>query len=105
MKVQSPKQPPASRRQERFRPGTPRVTRKSDFARTKFISNAANIQASKWTIGSKPNASSNAGRFRAHRRANEWIRDLRCLKGEQDGGEGISRGTPHYGLTVPFTTP
>jgi len=39
--------------------------RKSDFARTKFISNVANIQAANWTIGSKPKTNSSVGRSRA----------------------------------------
>jgi len=39
------------------------VTRKSDAARTKSISNEANNQTLSWTIGSKPNVNSNKGRF------------------------------------------
>jgi putative oxidoreductase len=39
------------------------VTRKSDAARTKSISNEANDQTLSWTIGSKPNVNSNKGRF------------------------------------------
>jgi len=38
-----------------------RVTRKSDVAHTKSISNVANNWAVSWTIGSKPNATSNNG--------------------------------------------
>ena len=37
------------------------ITRKSDVARTKSISNVANNQAVSWTIGSKRNANSNGG--------------------------------------------
>jgi len=39
------------------------VTRKSDAARTKSISNEANNQTLSWTIGSKPNVNSNKGCF------------------------------------------
>ena len=39
------------------------MTRKSDAARTKSISNEANNQTLSWTIGSKPSVNSNKGRF------------------------------------------
>lgn len=39
------------------------MTRKSDAARTKSISNEANNRTLSWTIGSKPNVNSNKGRF------------------------------------------
>ena len=53
------------------------MTKKSDAAPTKSISNAANNQAVIWTIGSKPNANSNAGHSRARRRASKGILDIR----------------------------
>ena len=49
---------------------------KSDFAHTKSISNAAESRVVKWTIGSKPNANSNAGRFGRRREARKRIRDV-----------------------------
>src|SRR6266481_7728210 len=65
-----PKQPPPRRggRKMLWR-GTRRVRRKSNFAHTKSILNAANNRAANWTIGSKRNANSKAGRCRARRRA------------------------------------
>src|SRR6267154_1062220 len=57
--------------------GTRRVRRKSNFAHTKSILNAANNRAANWTIGAKRNANSKAGRCRARRRARKAIQDVR----------------------------
>jgi hypothetical protein len=54
------------------------VTRTSDVAHTKSISNAANNQAVSWTIGSKPNANSKVWYLRRH------ARKLICHKAEED---------------------
>jgi len=43
---------------DRLRQGARRVTRKSDVANTKSISNAADNQGVSWTIGSEPTANS-----------------------------------------------
>src|SRR5580704_7164473 len=61
--------PPSIWRRKKHRQGTRRMTRKSDVARTKSISNVANNQAVRWMIGSKPNANSHVGCFRGRRRA------------------------------------
>ena len=53
------------------------MRRKSNFALTKSILNAANNRAANWMIGSKRNANSKAGRCRARRRARKAIRDVR----------------------------
>src|SRR6266404_5366937 len=73
-----PKQPPPRRggRKMLWR-GTRRVRREPNFAHTKSILNAANNRAANWTIGSKRNANSKAGRCRARRRARKAIRDVR----------------------------
>jgi len=49
------------------------VTRKSDAAHTRSISNAANNRAASWTIGSKPNVNSHMRCFRARRQARKPI--------------------------------
>jgi hypothetical protein len=59
--LQRSKQPLSKRRRETFPQETRRVTRKSDVAHTKSISNAANNQATNWTIGSRRNANSTEG--------------------------------------------
>jgi len=52
------------------------VTRKSDVAHMKSISNAANNQVVRRRIGSKRNANSNAACFAARRLARKEIRDI-----------------------------
>jgi hypothetical protein len=71
--------PSQEARRERLRQGVRRVTKKSDVAHTKSISNAAYNQAVSWTIGSRPNANLKVGCFRTRRRAREhaWIEDKR----------------------------
>lgn len=56
------------------------MRRKSDVVPTNSISNAANNQAAIWTIGSKPNANSNAERFRAPRRQAKLITGERVMR-------------------------
>jgi hypothetical protein len=65
LEVQSPQQPPRRWRREMLRWGTRRVAKKSGFAPTKFISHAVNGQDLSWTIGSKPSANSEVGRYNA----------------------------------------
>ena len=62
------------------------MTRKSDAARTKSISNEANNQTLSWTIGSKPSVDSNKGRFSECAIGQEGIRDI---SGERGGDKGV----------------
>jgi hypothetical protein len=58
------------------------VTKTSDVAHTKSISNGAQSQVVRWRIGSRPKANSNAGRFGRRRQARKRIRDTRVSKGK-----------------------